>query len=114
MYSFEDILIRYNRFIDERGWRQYQHPKDLALSVSIEAAEILEHVQWKTDGEVERHLADHREELGDEIVDFLLYLLQLAHVSDIDLASAIDRKMKKNEEKYPASEVQGKHSNKYN
>ena len=82
------------RFRDERDWKKYHTPKDLSLSISIEAAELLELFQWR-DGHCDK------ERLEEEMADVMIYLLSLADVADIDLGEAVIKKLEKNEEKYP-------------
>ena len=84
------------RFADERDWNQYHSPKNLAISVSLEAAELLEHFQWS--GEA---APGAKQEIAHEMADVLLYLVRLADRLDIDLLEAAARKMELNAIKYP-------------
>jgi dCTP diphosphatase len=98
-------------FVTERDWQQFHSPKNLAMSISIEAAELMEHFQW-IDIEDSRKLADDlekREQVGEEMCDVLAYLVSLANEMKIDLASAFTAKMKKNRLKYPAAQFQGRY-----
>lgn len=96
-------LIR--QFVDERDWAQFHTPKNLAMAMSIEAAEVMEHFQWLPTG---RELADDkRREVGHELADVLVYLVRLADVLDIDLPAAVAEKMQINRQKYPADQVRG-------
>ena len=97
----QDTIERIRRFRDERNWLQFHNPKDLAASVSIEAAELLEHFQWLSAEQSTRYVAEHREAVADEMADVAIYLLELADIAGIDLASAIDAKLAKNALKYP-------------
>lgn len=101
------------RFAAERDWEQFHTPKNLAVALSVEAAELLEHFQWLTD-EQSRNLAPEvREKVGHEIADVLLYLLQLADQLEIDpLRVAVD-KLALNALKYPVEKAKGT-SKKYN
>lgn len=92
-----------NQFVEERNWYQYHTPKNLAMSVAIEAAELMEIFQWKTaeesltigeDPEILQHI-------GEEISDVLAYLLNLANTLDIDISTVFQKKMEKNATKYP-------------
>ena len=94
-------------FRDEREWKQFHNFKDLAVTLSLEAAEVLEHAQWKTAKELERYLRTHREHVGDELADVLHVLLLLAEHCEIDIASAFEAKMKKNRAKYPIEKARG-------
>ncbi|MBW3582758.1 MAG: nucleotide pyrophosphohydrolase [Euryarchaeota archaeon] len=97
-------------FIAEREWEQFHHPKDLAISISLEAAELLEHFQWdeKRPVDVVRRDARLIEEVSDEISDLLHYLLNLANVLGIDVSDAFAKKTAKNAEKYPVHAAKGK------
>jgi NTP pyrophosphatase (non-canonical NTP hydrolase) len=96
-------LIR--QFVDERDWAQFHTPKNLAMAMSIEAAEVMEHFQWLPTG---RELADDkRTAVGHELADVLVYLVRLADVLDIDLPAAVADKMALNRRKYPADRVRG-------
>jgi dCTP diphosphatase len=101
--SLHDLRERLRRFAGERDWNQFHGPKNLAMSVAIEAAEIMEHFQWLTPRQSLE--LDHaaRREVAHEIADVLLYLIRLADVLDIDLASAARDKIALNAQKYPVS-----------
>lgn len=96
------------RFRDERDWKQFHNPKDMALSLTLEAAELLELMQWKQGEELKRHLADHREKLGDELSDVLYWVLVIARDHEIDIRRAFQEKLAKNEEKYPIAKAHGR------
>jgi dCTP diphosphatase len=101
MTGMQNTLDRIRKFRDERGWLRFHNPKDLAMSVSIEAAELLEHFQWLSAEQSTRHVAEHREAVADEMADVAIYLLELADVTGIDLERAIEAKLLKNAIKYP-------------
>lgn len=93
---------RLRRFAEERDWQPYQTPKNLAMAMTVEAAELLEIFQWLT---AEQSLAlneDQRRHLGEELSDVLLYLLQIADHAGVDLEAAVERKLALNAAKYPA------------
>jgi dCTP diphosphatase len=95
-------------FVAERDWAQFHTPKNLAMSVAIEAAEIMEHFQWGT-GEESRALApEKRAMVADEIGDVLIYLLRLARVLDIDVVDAATAKLAINGAKYPVGKARGR------
>ena len=97
-------------FIRERDWEQYHAPKNLAMALSVEAAEIVEIFQWK---KAEEDLSvEELQHLRQEIGDVLVYLLELAEKFDIDIVQAAKEKMILNGQKYPAEKVKGK-ANKY-
>lgn len=95
------------RFRDERHWKQFHNPKDLALTLSLEAAEVLEHVQWRNAKELEAHLREKRTEVADELADVLHVVLLLAEHLQIDLGDAFVKKMEKNATKYPVEKARG-------
>lgn len=100
-------------FRNARDWKQFHTPKDLAISLSLEAAELLEHFQWKNNKEIEKYVKTNKEEISEEMADIFNYLLIMAHDFKIDLLKAGNKKVKKNEEKYPVNKAKGKHT-KYN
>lgn len=100
-------------FRDARNWKQFNNPKDMALSMSLEAAEVLEHFQWKSEKEVEKYVKSHKKEVGEELADVLYWVLLLFYDLEIDIESTFENKMKKNRKKYPVRKVRGKHI-KYN
>ncbi len=94
MDSIKGLQKKVAAFRDERDWRKYHTPKDLSLSISIEAAELLELFQWQDDGY-------EKDRLEEEMADVMIYLLSLADVADIDLGKAVLSKIELNKEKYP-------------
>jgi len=98
------------KFQKERDWKQFHSPKNLAISLSIEAAEILEIFQWTKNNDLPE---DKKKKLEEEIADVYYYLLILAHESGIDIKKAFAYKMALNEKKYPVDKAKGK-STKYN
>ncbi len=94
------------QFISERNWEKYHTPRNIAVSVTLEAAELLEHFQWVTPSDPEIN-AEKRQEIGEEMADVMAYLLSLANVLNIDIASTMKAKMQKNRKKYPAEHFQG-------
>jgi NTP pyrophosphatase (non-canonical NTP hydrolase) len=99
-------------FREERNWKQFHNPKDEALSLVLEAAELLEHFQWKNGKEIDAYLATNKSEVADELCDVLYWVLLMAHDLDIDLEKAVAAKMKKNAQKYPVDKSKDNH-NKY-
>lgn len=96
----KSIINEINNFRDEREWRQFHNEKDLAISVSLEASELLELFQWKTNEEV---IQTKSEELKEEIADVVIYAYMLADNLGFDMESIIREKLAKNVEKYPVS-----------
>ncbi len=110
MGEIQDLTARMMQFRDERDWQQFHNHKDVALSLVLEAAEVLEHFQWKSPEEVVAHGREAQAELADELADVAWYLFELAHALDIDLPTAIVAKMKKNAVKYPVEKCKGRHT----
>jgi dCTP diphosphatase len=98
----DDLRERLRRFAAERDWEQFHTPKNLAMSVAIEAAEIMEHFQWLTAAQSTDLDAAARHEVALEIADVLLYLVRLADVLDVDMVAAAREKIDLNALKYPA------------
>lgn len=107
--NLDDLTARLIAFRDERDWRQFHSLKNLILSVSLEAAELLELTQWKSEDDTEAAVddADFRDRLGEECADVLLYLLLVAERANIDLGQAAADKISKNGEKYPVEKARG-------
>ena len=102
-----DVLTRIRKFRDDRDWMQFHDPKNLAVSVAIEAAELLEEFQWKNGEQVARHVAENLESIADEIADVAIYLFELADNLGIDLNKAMHTKLDKNEARYPVEKARG-------
>lgn len=107
--GIKDLQKKIVAFRDRRDWKQFHNPKDLALSLTLEAAEVLEHFQWKSEGEISSYLkkAKNRKALGEELSDVLYWVLTLSDRVEIDLDKAFLRKMRKNEKKYPVRKAKG-------
>ena len=114
--TLDEILEIIREFVRERDWDQYNLPLNLAVSMSIEAGELLELFQWKTHDDVEEALKDDkfRNELASEIADVFVYLLRVADTCGIDPVEAFVVKMKRNREKYPIDYWEGKAPSRFN
>lgn len=95
-------------FVHERDWEKYHIPRDIAISLSIEAAEMLELFQWRSDDEVDVDDPAFREALEDELADVFVYCLSLANAIKCDLSEVTLRKLAKNARRYPAEEWRGR------
>ncbi len=107
--TLADLRALIEEFVDRRDWHQFHTPKNLAMSLAIEAAELMEHFQWLTP-EQSRAVAGDREtlaEIGEELADVFAYGLAMANELGLDLSAAIEAKMAKNERKYPAEKYRG-------
>lgn len=98
-----DLAATLRTFAEERDWEKFHTPKNLAVSVSIEAAELLELVQWRTEDEFVEFLGteDGRFALEDELADVLIYLIRLADVTGVDLRVATEAKIARNRNRFP-------------
>jgi dCTP diphosphatase len=110
MNTLEDLTTKITTFRDARDWKQFHNPKDLALSLVLEAAEVMEHFQWKNEDEIKTYLVSNKEAVSEELADVLYWVLLMAHDLNIDIGTAVDKKMQKNEEKYPIEKAKGKHT----
>jgi dCTP diphosphatase len=110
MSEIKEITEKIKRFRDERDWMQFHDPKNMAVSIILEASELLEHFQWKTTEEVEKYSRQNAAEIKDEIADIALYLFELADNLGINLIDAMGQKLKKNEMNYPVEKAKGKHT----
>lgn len=99
------------QFVAERSWERFHNPKNLAMSLAIEAAELMEHVQWleSTESCEIRNDAERNAAMGEEMADVFCYLLALANVLDLDLTKTTLAKLEKNKAKYPAGEYRGRY-----
>jgi len=104
MNSLRDAL---RQFAAERDWDQFHSPKNLAMALSVEAAELLENFQWLTEAQAAALPPAKLGEVRDEMADVLLYLVRLADKLDVDLLDAAQKKIAKNALKYPAGKVRG-------
>src|SRR3990167_5598571 len=113
MDRIEALSQRIIEFGKARDWEQFHNPKDVALSLVLEAGEVMEHFQSKSKEEVEEYVVEHKEEIGEELADVLYWVLLMSHDLGIDIEDALEKKIKKNEQKYPIEKSKGKHT-KYN
>jgi len=96
------------KFRDERDWKQYHNPKDVALSLVLEATEVMEHFQWISAEELTAHVIKNKEQIGEELADVLYWVLLMSRDLEIDLSSALLRKLESNSDKYPIEKAKGK------
>ena len=109
MSDLANLQQKIVEFRDQRNWKQFHNPKDLAISLSLEAAEVLEHFQWKSPEEIAKHLTDNKDEVAEELADVLYWILLMAHDLDVDIIAASEQKMIKNDQKYPVHKASGNH-----
>jgi NTP pyrophosphatase (non-canonical NTP hydrolase) len=102
--KYSELVERMKKFSADRDWSQFHDPKNLAISLQLEASEVLELFQWTKDNEMK---PGKDEDMADELADVLYWLIMLSNHYDIDLVKALDKKMDKNEEKYPVEKAKG-------
>lgn len=100
----KSIIDKINKFRDDRDWRKFHNEKDLAISISIEASELLELFQWKQSEEV---TTKSIERIKEELADVLIYSMMLADNLNLNIENIIEEKLEKNNEKYPVSRSKG-------
>lgn len=105
--SLNELRARINKFVRERDWEQFHSPKNLAMAMIVEAAEVVEHFQWDTPEESARLDEKKREQVAHELADTFVYLLRIAEVTGIDLIAAANRKIDLNAQKYPVEKARG-------
>lgn len=110
--SLNNLREKINAFVKERDWDQFHTPKNLAMAMIVEAAELVEQFQWNTPEESQTLTPEKREAVSHELADTFVYLLRIAEVLEIDLIEATNQKIVLNAKKYPVEKARGK-NNKY-
>lgn len=108
MADIKQLTEKIIAFRDDRDWKQFHNPKDMALSMVLEAGEVMEHFQWKNQEEIEKYIKTHKNEIGEELADVLYWVLLMSRDLDIDILDALSKKMVKNEKKYPINKAKGR------
>lgn len=109
--TIAELRALVQHFVDERDWGQFHTPKNLAMSIAIEAAELMEHFQW-LDQQASQAIAQQevkKAAVAEELADVLSYVLAISSALEIDLASSLEAKMVKNALKYPADQIRGRY-----
>ena len=104
MNEIKELTDKVIQFRDDRNWKQFHNPKDLAVSLSLEASELLENFQWKTS---EESVKVNLENIKDELADVLIYAMLLANDLGLDVEKIVKNKIGKNEMKYPVEKAYG-------
>lgn len=107
---YKQLVEGIKTFCDDRDWSQFHDPKNLAISLQLEASEVLELFQWTKDNQMKE---GREEDMADELADVMYWLIMLSNHYNIDLTTALEKKMEKNEAKYPVDKAKGKTA-KYN
>jgi len=108
--DLDTLVQKIVAFRDERDWRQFHNPKDMALSLMLEASEVAEHFQWKGKEEMDSYVQNHKEEVGEELADVLYWVLLMSHDCGIDILAVSEKKLAQNAAKYPIEKAKGKHT----
>ncbi|MBU1034715.1 nucleotide pyrophosphohydrolase [Patescibacteria group bacterium] len=110
MNILNDLTEKIIEFRNARDWKQFHNPKDVSLSLVLEATEVMEHFQWKNPDEIKTYIETNKNEIGEELADVLYWVLLMSHDLGIDVLDALEKKIKKNEDKYPVEKAKGKHT----
>jgi NTP pyrophosphatase (non-canonical NTP hydrolase) len=106
--TLSHIQQRLINFNTERNWSQYHNPRNLAMAISVEAGELLEHYLWSSDNGPQPPITNRKHKVKEEVADVLICLLNFCHHAEIDLIEATLEKIQMNEEKYPIEKCFGK------
>ena len=113
MRTIDELTQKVIAFRDARDWKQFHNPKDVALSLVLEAGEVMEHFQWRSESDIKEYLKSNKSLVGEELADVLYWVLLLSHDLDIDIEKALAGKLVKNGKKYPLKKAKGS-KKKYN
>lgn len=107
--NIHELKEKIKKFCEDRDWDQYHDAKELAIGVITEAGELLDHFRFKTQKQMEDMFKnpEKKSEISDEMADVLYFLLRLAQRYDIDLTTALNKKIEKNEKRYPVEKIKG-------
>ncbi len=113
--TIKELKDKVQKFCEERDWDQFHNPKDLAIGVSTEASELLDIFRFKSDEDIKVIMSDpnKRQKVGEELADVLYFLLRFAQMNGFDLSEELDKKLEKNNQKYPVEKAKGSNK-KYN
>ncbi len=109
MDSVKELTKKIIKFRDARDWKKFHNPKDVAISLSLEAAEVLEHFQWKSLKEIQEYVVNNKNHIGEELADVFYWILLMSHDLKIDPVKALENKLKKNIKRYPIKKSKGLH-----
>jgi NTP pyrophosphatase (non-canonical NTP hydrolase) len=109
MNDIQALTDTITKFREARDWKQFHNPKDMSLSLVLEATEVMEHFQWRNVDEMEQYVAKHKDEIGEELADVLYWVLLMSHDMGIDIKEALQKKLAAAEQKYPVEKARGNH-----
>lgn len=107
MKELDQIKVELRQFAEERDWDQFHSPKNLAMALIVEAAELVEHFQWLTEEQSRTLDQKQLDKVREELADIQIYLIRISDKLNIDLLGAVSKKMEANEKKYPSEKVRG-------
>ena len=107
--NINDLKEKIKKFCEDRDWDQFHNAKELAIGIVTEASELLQHFRFKSEKQVEKMFKDpsKRQEISEEVADVLYFLMRLSQKYDIDLTTELNKKIQKNEQKYPIEKSKG-------
>ena len=109
MPDIKELTGKIKAFVRERDWEQFHSPKNLSMALAAEAGELMEHFLW-SESAASRAVSEdpaRRQEIADELADIVIYALEFANITGLDLAAAIEAKMAQNARKYPVEKARG-------
>lgn len=113
MSDIKELTKKIKKFRDARHWKQFHNPKDVSLSLVLEATEVMEHFQWKKPKEIKEYIKKNKREIAEELADVLYWILLMSYDLKVDIKKELEKKLVKNEKRYPLKKAKGKHT-KYN
>lgn len=105
--SIAELTAQIQTFVDAREWRKYHNAKDLAVAISAEAGELMQHFVWQQDEQIEQRLQDHRDEIASEIADVAILLFEFADNLGFKLGDVMQAKIANNDLRYPVEKSRG-------
>jgi len=105
--SISSLTTRIQAFVDAREWRKYHNPKDLAVAISAEAGELMQHFVWQQEEQIEERVRKNRDEIASEIADVGILLFEFADNLGLNLGDVMANKIARNEERYPVAKSRG-------
>lgn len=106
--NIDRLQEKIRNFAHERDWQQFHSPKNIVMALNVEAGELMEHFQWMSERDSHHIRGDEKQErINEEIADVAIYLLRLCDLLQVNLPGEIEKKMRKNADKYPISKVYG-------
>lgn len=110
MDSIKRLTKEIISFRNRRDWKQFHNPKDVSLSLVLEATEVMEHFQWKNPQEIDDYVKKNKQAISEELSDVLYWVLLLSHDLNIDIEKSLDKKLEINNQKYPVNKSKGIHT----